>query len=143
MKTIYSIIVVLIAIVVLYLIYKYLFPQEVKTEESLTVSGPRPLPVNVVLPTTVSSECSKLPSMKIVIDDLLKVVQVHYDDMKKGFAITKGGINSNPEDLKNIFETSYYTYRNEIVKYNGIVSQYKCSGVEMENTVVFANGPVI
>lgn len=140
-----SVIVILVALVLIYVAYQYFLGSTNVTVKALVPSVSPITPIHtpgsstvVISPlAVVTQECTKLPQMKVYIDDLAIVTKVHYDDMKKGFAITKGGAVTDPVLLKQIFDSSNYTYNNEIIKYNSIINQYNCQGVDMLHAVQF------
>lgn len=128
MSTGLKVVIIVIAIVLLYLAYRYFFITNVnKTIPAIPVHSANATGSNVIL-STISSKCLALPKMQSDIADLLGIYQASAQNVINGTMPERGGAITDPVVLMNLFKEAEYNYNNAIIQHNSIISADKCQG---------------
>lgn len=119
MKTIWSIIIVLIAVVLIYLAYKYIFAK--KSSLNTNVTNPITNLIDAVVP---KNPCDSLADKKSSIDSLYAIANKLFSDYSDTVA---GNYSQEKIDIAaNLFKSAEYNYKNAIIEYNGVYDANAC-----------------
>lgn len=125
MRTTWTIVVIVIALLLLYLAYRYFLAP--KPEVAVIPVIPRPRTVSVQPVVLEVDKCAVLESLKAKIAQYFKDLDAANTNLILGYKPSRAGNITDPEVLKNDFETANYNYNNEIINYNGVAELNKCN----------------